>query len=354
MDASVELTPGPDWPLAAATRPQADGIVLTHGIAQIDVRGDNQGRFFGRAAGVRNFYIQQFKQLLKDNKDYLEKKDLDNQQFLSGLFAFADRNNDGKLTEKELNAFFDAIDDGANASVTLQVADHGAGLFELLDANRDSKLSIRELRTGWERIAPWDKGKTGVIAKDQIPRQYQSTIRQGPPEDGRFRQVTRFPGNGMAPVGSSRGPVWFRKMDRNGDGDVSPASGSAASRTSRRSTPTTTASSAPRKPTRPTCGCARNEREEVTLKPAEPVSVSRGSTSIPSLNRFGLLERVQNRLRRALQGIEERLHGTAEAGSARLGRPPGLGLQPFLPPGKTRRSSDPARWLRSLLRTTKR
>jgi len=222
MDAAVEVTPGQDWPLAAATRTEGDGVVLTHGIAQIDVRGDNQGRFFNRVNGVRSFYMQRFKEALKDNKDYVEKKEVDNNgQFPIALFQYADRNGDGKLTEKELNAFLDAIDDGANASATLTVADHGAGLFELLDANRDGRLSIRELRTGWERVAPWDKAKAGAISRDQIPRQYQLTVRQGPPEDARFRQVTRFPG-GPPPGGSGRGPVWFRKMDRNGDGDVSP------------------------------------------------------------------------------------------------------------------------------------
>ncbi len=220
-DASVELTPGKAWSVAGATRTEGDGIVLTHGIAQIDVRGDNQNRFFGQNNGVRGFYLQQFKQALKDNKDFVEKKDVDNNgQFPIALFQYADRNGDGKLTEKELNAFLDAIDDGANASATLAVADHGAGLFELLDANRDHRLSIRELRTGWERVAPWDKAKVGAITREQIPRQYTLTVRQGPPDNARFRQITRM-GVPMQ-AGSSRGPLWFRKMDRNGDGDVSP------------------------------------------------------------------------------------------------------------------------------------
>jgi Ca2+-binding EF-hand superfamily protein len=219
----VEITSGKDWPLAASARTQGDGIMLTHGIAQIDVHG---GDFAGRFGGARQFYIQQFKQTLKDKKDYLEKKDIDNNgnsQFLRGLFTFADRDNDGKLTEKKMNAFFDAIEDGMNASVSLSVADHGSGLFELIDSNRDGRLSIRELRTAWERIAPWDKGNTGTISKEQIPRQYSLTVRQGTVDDRRFRSVVRVRGPRGQPVANSgRGPAWFRKMDRNGDGDVSP------------------------------------------------------------------------------------------------------------------------------------
>ncbi len=218
----VEITPGKDWPLAASARTQGDGIMLTHGIAQIDVHG---GDFAGRFGGARQFYVQQFKQTLKDKKDYLERKDIDNNgnsQFLRGLFTFADRNGDGKLTEKELGVFFDAIEDGMNASVSLSVTDHGSGLFELIDANRDGRLSIRELRTAWERIAPWDKGNTGTIRRDQIPRQYSLTVRQGT-VDGRFRSTVRLRSPRGQPVANSgRGPMWFRKMDRNGDGDVSP------------------------------------------------------------------------------------------------------------------------------------
>jgi Ca2+-binding EF-hand superfamily protein len=218
-EAPVEVTPGKEWPLAGLAHVQGEGVVIGHGIAQIDVRGDNAGRFFGD--GARGFYVQQFNQALKDKKDYLTKAEADNVQFLRGLFALADRDGDGKLTLKELNAFFEALSGGANAFATLTVNDHGTGLFELIDSNRDGRLSIRELRTAWERIAPWDKAGTGAVSRDQIPRQYKLSVRQGPPDDGRFRRVVRNPGMVRANSSPGRGPLWFRKMDRNGDGDVS-------------------------------------------------------------------------------------------------------------------------------------
>jgi Ca2+-binding EF-hand superfamily protein len=221
-NAAVEVVPGKDWPLAASAKTEGQAVVLTHGIARIDVRGSDT---LGRFGGARGFYLQQFKMALKDKKDYLEKKDLDNNgnnQFLRGLFTFADRNGDGKLTEKELTAFFDAIDGGASASVSLSVSDHGPGLFELLDANRDGRLSIRELRTAWERVAPWDKANSGAVSRDQIPRQYSLTVRQGTVDDRRFRVAIRQGGMRPQTANSGRGPLWFRKMDRNGDGDVSP------------------------------------------------------------------------------------------------------------------------------------
>jgi Ca2+-binding EF-hand superfamily protein len=223
-NAAVELTPGTEWPLAKATKPQGEGLLFTHGIAQLDVRGDRGPQGFGD--GARNFYVQQFNQAIQEKKkDYLEKKDITNDgnvQFLRGLFTFADRDNDGKLTLKELNAFFDAIAGGVNAFATLTVADHGAGLFELLDANRDGRLGLRELRTGWDRVAPWAKATPGAISLQEIPRQYELTVRQGP-DDARGRRVfvARQPGYQPRPGNTGRGPLWFRKMDRNGDGDVS-------------------------------------------------------------------------------------------------------------------------------------
>ena len=222
---------------------QGEGVVLTHGIAQIDVRGDSVARFFGD--GARNFYVQQFNQLIQEKKkDYLEKKDIPsdgNSQFLRGLFALADRDGDGKLTLKELNAFFDAIGGGASAFATLTVADHGAGLFELLDANRDGRLSIRELRTGWERVAPWDKDKAGTIGREQIPRQYQLTVRQGPADDGRFRNVARGMNNQQRPGNTGAARCGSARWTATATATCRAASGWAAWRTSRRSTPTVTA-----------------------------------------------------------------------------------------------------------------
>jgi Ca2+-binding EF-hand superfamily protein len=221
LDTAVEVTPGKSWPLASAARPQGDGIVFAHGVAQIDVRGDNAGRFTP-VNGLRNFYVQQFNNTLKDKKDYITREEANRANFISGLFGLADRDGDGKLTLKEFNNFFDTIGAGSGAFATLSVADHGAGLFELIDSNRDGRLSIRELRTAWDRIAAWDKANAGTVTREQIPRHYQLTLRQGPPEDPRFRPQVLRTGPQMVSGGSAgRGPVWFRKMDRNGDGDVS-------------------------------------------------------------------------------------------------------------------------------------
>jgi hypothetical protein len=72
-------------------------------------------------------------------------------------------------------------------------------------------------------VADFDQDGDGCIARNEIPRQYQLTVTRGAmygyaapaPAPGR-------PGmTGGRPPRPARGPLWFRKMDRNGDGDVS-------------------------------------------------------------------------------------------------------------------------------------
>src|SRR5262249_20182789 len=82
------------------------------------------------------------------------------------------------------------------------------------------RLSIREMRNAWKRLAMHDRDGTGAVAKDQIPRQYELQVGGTPFVSGRVPVMQ--PGT-TRPVSApeQRGPLWFRKMDVNGDGDVS-------------------------------------------------------------------------------------------------------------------------------------
>ena len=93
-----------------------------------------------------------------------------------------------------------------------------ATTLDLLDADHDGRLGLRELRTAWTRLAPWDQGK-GYVTKGMLPYQYRLTLSHGRPAQAApasFRPTEFLRGV------PRRGPLWFRKMDRNGDGDVSP------------------------------------------------------------------------------------------------------------------------------------
>jgi len=206
---------GKKSPFAAAVRKVADGALqITLGDGQIDFRRGDTG--FNGLENIRSFYLQRFREVDSNNKGYIEKKDVTpngNNQFLLPIFDVADIDNDGKLTLKEFNAYFDLQASGANSFCILTMSEFGRGLFELLDVNNDSHLSIRELRSAWTRLAPWAKSGDG-IARNEVPRQFRLMVSQG-----RANNPGRF--NIGARTISKKGPLWFQRMDRNGDGDVS-------------------------------------------------------------------------------------------------------------------------------------
>ncbi len=214
--------------LAAAVRKGTSGtLLLTLGDAEIDMRravgsGGDESQLKAQADQLRQGYVMQIKSADAKNKGYVEKADLRKPQFrrFEALFDLADRDGDGKLTEDELNAWFDLLEKATESYVSLVVAENGRSLFDILDANRDGSLGLRELRTAWTRLAPYDRDGDGRVARAEIPRQFQITLGLG---QAPLAMRTAAPGNPAAETAAvtTRGPLWFRKMDRNGDGDVS-------------------------------------------------------------------------------------------------------------------------------------
>ncbi|HEY7153204.1 MAG TPA: EF-hand domain-containing protein [Gemmataceae bacterium] len=170
----------------------------------------------GEAAGIRPFYLQQFRAADKDHKGRLMLEDVDRPAFrlLHALFPAADRDGDGKLTEKELNDYFDLHAKGSAAYVTLAVEGRRAGLFELLDADGDGRLSIHELTTAQKRLAPFDLDGDGRIAHSELPYRFRFVFGRGRPR--LLPALTETPARPVA------GPPWFRLLDRNDDGYLSP------------------------------------------------------------------------------------------------------------------------------------
>jgi Ca2+-binding EF-hand superfamily protein len=213
--------------LSSSVRKEGQSLLLTLTDAEMEwQRGNNNGMGYGPGNGIKQYYLQQFDQFVKDKKDYLEEKDLqqpqqDVQFFLKNLFKVVDRDGDGKLTKKELSAFLDLVSAGAVTCSTLKVNDQGRGLFELLDANGDGRLSVRELRTAWERLAKWDRDHDGLLAESEVPKQFQLTFEQGQLQyPFRFENEVSFARTRQNQQ-PAKGPEWFRKMDRNNDGDIS-------------------------------------------------------------------------------------------------------------------------------------
>jgi Ca2+-binding EF-hand superfamily protein len=180
------------------------------------------------AASLREYYKAQFKAADTDNNGYLDKNEAMQSRVFRGLFAVLDVKGEGKVYEKDVLAYMERVQElqgkAAQAIVSLSVSDQGKGLFDLIDTNRDGRLSVREMRNAVKLLDTLDRDGDGFISRSEIPRSYQVTISQGTASNffpGRPIAV-RAPYQTTPPVAEpARGPLWFRKMDRNRDGDVS-------------------------------------------------------------------------------------------------------------------------------------
>jgi len=177
------------------------------------------------AADAKQSYAALFKSLDGDSNGYLEKKELKDGQGgpLAALFDVMDKDGDGKLYPEEVNALVDRQVMTARGRMVLSVADQGRAIFSLLDLNRDRRLGIRELRGTVTRISAWDRTGDGRIGATEVPHHYQLTLRRGQLAAINVNPMAAAPGMQAAAAepATPPGPAWFRRMDRNRDGDVS-------------------------------------------------------------------------------------------------------------------------------------
>jgi Ca2+-binding EF-hand superfamily protein len=231
----VEPKGGPS-PLAKQVRKQpAGGLELDLGVTHLQFgnfpdNGGMTGISFVPPVAVDQQYKMAFKEADMDANGYLDKEEARKSPIFQGLFALMDRDGDGKLYYKEVEAFLAKMKDlqagAASSFVSLGVSQQGNGLFDLLDTNRDRRLSLREMRQMVKLIGQLDRDGDGRIGRDEIPRSFQLSLQQGPDNGGFFAGnvfVARTFGGMGQPMAArpAAGPTWFHKMDRNGDGDVS-------------------------------------------------------------------------------------------------------------------------------------
>jgi Ca2+-binding EF-hand superfamily protein len=204
-----------DRPLEKDIRTTPEGeLHLSAGTLELEVQVADAPE-----AGVRSmqqFLRQQFQAADADGKGVLTRKQAEDAEVLAGLFIIADRDGDGMLSEQELTSFLDLHALGAVSFTTVVLTDRSLGLFELLDADHDRRLSLRELATAWDRLRVYDRNNDDILTREELPRRLQLKLVQGkanPHSAAAQRPAAK-------PV-AARGPAWFRKMDRNGDGYVS-------------------------------------------------------------------------------------------------------------------------------------
>jgi Ca2+-binding EF-hand superfamily protein len=208
-----------------SVRPSAEGATLTFGGTQVELRVNDGRPRQPREARQRT--LELFRGAA-GGKGFLTRNEAQAAGFFPNEFALLDQNNDGQLTERELAAYLDDVQERQArliaATPALVLSDRGQGLFEWLDQDRDGRLSLRELREASKLLARLGREAEGEISRDDLPESYQLAVGLGQASLGRAGPEAFTPPE--APMLSldwaAPGLLWFYKMDRNRDGDLSP------------------------------------------------------------------------------------------------------------------------------------
>jgi Ca2+-binding EF-hand superfamily protein len=206
------------WPKDVRVETLADGhLEVALGDIRLEFRADGGEH---AAEDAKAYYAGQFRAADADKNQYLEKSEVKDHGPFAALFEAMDRDGDGKLYMKEVDAFVDRQTEAARSQMVLSVSDQGRSIFSIVDQNRDRNLGVREIRGAVARASSWDHDGDGRIRSEEIPHHYQMTIGRGQITAvgmSRFRVAIRATPSAKP----ADGPLWFRKMDRNRDGDVS-------------------------------------------------------------------------------------------------------------------------------------
>jgi Ca2+-binding EF-hand superfamily protein len=211
--ATIARTGGGAWPEGFEVRQTEPGRLV--------LRVGNQTMEFAVYTPPESARKQQMQTLLNGvfpgGRESVQDKDLTGpqNQFLRVVFDSADFNADGKLTRKEFERYFELQRGTTELALALTSTVRTPNLFQMLDENVDGKLGVRELRTAWDRLIVLEPGGSAAVTKAVM--QPSATLRL---TQAAYVNLDTSQAQRGSPARSA-GPVWFRKMDRNGDGDVS-------------------------------------------------------------------------------------------------------------------------------------
>jgi Ca2+-binding EF-hand superfamily protein len=222
---AIEPAAGQARPPAGVTvRAAQDTMVLSFGKERLAVRVAPSKARAQLGVFIRQAAIAQFQAADRDNNGYLDEKEIQRSGF-ARITKQLDRDGDGKIYEKELIAYLEKVEElqarATSSCVSLHFADSGTGLFDLFDADRDGRLSLREIQAMPKMVD--EVGKDGLISAAEIPHSYLFRVEQGAGGGGVDPYAifeTLGMNSGPRPA-LGRGPLWFQRMDRNRDGDVS-------------------------------------------------------------------------------------------------------------------------------------
>ena len=154
-----------------------------------------------------------------DANGYLDRGEIvGHQRFENYLFDAMDHDSDERVFASEMDEYVRLYTEPATTTCQITLLDTGNGFFQILDANADGRISIRELRTCESQLLRAARDEPS-INPSQLLKSYRVEIQRGGVSlFGRVdRPSTDIPTALLKPPS---GPMWFQRMDRNGDGDL--------------------------------------------------------------------------------------------------------------------------------------
>ncbi|MBT4868075.1 MAG: hypothetical protein HON53_23475 [Planctomycetaceae bacterium] len=143
-----------------------------------------------------------------------------NEQHLVGWFYLWDANEDGRVYPKEIVAFFVRGRALPLSGVVAHSSIRGPSFFKALDETGDNRISLREMKLAAKRLAAFDKNGDGKLDTNEMPVEIAVTFGRG----SQFYKRGQQKGRGIRRLGTAtaapKGPDWFVRMDKNGDGDL--------------------------------------------------------------------------------------------------------------------------------------
>jgi Ca2+-binding EF-hand superfamily protein len=165
---------------------------------------------------------QQFNRLDADQNGYLDRDELkENVRFQRGLFETIDTDGDDKIFWPEMETYVRSRAEAAATRCDIVLHDLGYGFFESLDRNHDGRIGLREIRLAADTLRGLRKPGQALLRPTDPPRRlHLETVRGGFQLFGTGGMgestVPRIVAQPLSPIG----PVWFQRMDRNMDGDL--------------------------------------------------------------------------------------------------------------------------------------
>ncbi|QDT55378.1 transaldolase/EF-hand domain-containing protein [Caulifigura coniformis] len=179
---------------------------------------DNRG-FAGNSVSL---FLTKARTLDRDKNDYLDEAEF------AGLgtnspFTAVDLNHDGMVKTDEIREYFQTMSQLSQTRVVMTFSDDVVSLFQVMDADRTNRLSPREMMTLRERVQPFDRNGNGQFDPGDFVSKYTLTMAFAMPEGMEFTPAAMPMTGTTGGVRRTRlgGPLWYQRMDRNRDGDIS-------------------------------------------------------------------------------------------------------------------------------------